>query len=226
MAGSSPENHTRKIEEEVREQLELLFADFYPGSPSFNMFARHGEQFEKKFRQSTNIIETFTETLQSIPTCEKIEELPKYRKAINVVNAFGYLAEVETTASIYVDLAVLILIAKGQDLHLGPDRKHMYTRHAMSLEDLESPTLPLSVKLDFLDLNGLFFFSKWIDRDLRNKIAHLDFDFDENGNLLLTNGERKEVKLEEKIASFMEYYNVMATVFAEELGKTMKRKES
>jgi hypothetical protein len=224
MVGSTPEN--LKIEEEVREQLKLLFADFHPGSPAFKMFERHSEQFGKKFKQSNSIIETFIETLQTIPACEKIEELPKYRKARNIVNAFGYLAEVETTASIYVDIAILILIAKGQDLHLGPDRKHMYIRHAMSLEDLESPTLPLSVKLDFLDLNGFSFFSKWIDRDLRNKIAHLDFDFDENGNLLLTNGERKEIKLEEKIFSFVKYLDVMATVFGEELEKTRKRKES
>jgi len=224
MAGSTPEN--LKIEEEVREQLKLLFADFYPGSPAFKMFERHSEQFEKKFEQANSITETFTETLNRFPACEKIEDFPKHKKAINVVGAFGYLAMVETAASIYVDLTILILIAKGQDLHLGPDRKHMYIRHAMSLEDLESPTLPLSVKLDFLDLNGFPFFSKWIDRDLRNKIAHLDFDFDQNGNFLLKNGETKVIKLEDKMASFMKYLRVIGTFFVEDLKKTIKRKES
>lgn len=224
MARSSSENHTRKMEEKVREQLRLLFVDFYPGSPSFKMYERHESQFAKKLSQSSNIIRTFTETLRRIPIREKTEDLPKRRKAENIVNAFGYLAAVETIASIYVDLAILILIAKGHDLHLGPDRKHNYVRHAASLEDLESPTLSLSMKLDFLDLNGFPFFSKWIDRDLRNKIAHLDFDFDQHGNLLLTNGETKMIKLVEKMVSFTEYHNVVAAVFAEEWRKLGKEK--
>jgi hypothetical protein len=90
---------------------------------------------------------------------------------------------------------VLLLVAKGVDFHLEPDYEHRYTRHARSLEEIESPGLPLS-KLDFLKLNGLTFFSKWIDRDLRNCIAHLDFEIDDNVDLIvLRKAKRRRIDL-------------------------------
>ncbi len=83
--------------------------------------------------------------------------------------ASEFLFGVELAGNFYVNLALLLLVGKGHALHLKPDFKHGYVRHASSLEDIESPTLSLSVRLDFLESHGLTFFRKWVDTKLRTK---------------------------------------------------------
>ena len=124
--------------------------------------------------------------------------------------------KVELIGNAFVDQTILLLIAGGRDLHLGPDYNRRYVRHAASLADLESPSVPLSVKLDFLDSNGLSLFSKWIGRSLRNKIAHLNFVIDE-GNFKIGN---KRIDLQQKSKIFNDYFIRIALIFAEEEEET------
>lgn len=72
--------------------------------------------------------------------------------------------------------------SKGDFLHIEPDNECRFIRHATSFEDLESPSVSLAIKFGFLDKCGLHCFQKYVDRNLRNKIAHMDFGVDEKGN--------------------------------------------
>jgi hypothetical protein len=108
---------------------------------------------------------------------------------------------------------------------LEPDYKHRYTRHVNSLEDLDSPALSLSVKLDFLEVNGVPFFSKWIDRPLRNKIAHLEFEINDNGEFFIFEEKgRKKVDLFRKLQTLAEYFNAFTDFFLEQITKKTGQK--
>jgi hypothetical protein len=203
-----------EIEKEVRKQLNPLFFDFYGGSPTYKMYYRYEDQISQKIERAVDYLKTLVETQR------KMDVNPK---AKSLLDAIECLSDVELIGNVFVDMTILLLIAKGRDLHMEPDYKHRYTRHATSLEDLESPTLPLSIKLDFLESNGLPFFTKWIDRDLRNKIAHLNFEIDNDGKFfLLTRKGRKEVNLSEKIQNFTSYLAAVRHVFHEQIERTKK----
>jgi hypothetical protein len=168
-------------------------------------------------RKSSDFLRTFLEALN---ICDSAPRTPSYPKVRAFITAIGYLSFAESVADHYVNLVILLLIAKGRDLHLEPDYKHRYTRHATSLEELGSPSLTLSTKLDFLGLNGMSFFSKWIDRGLRNKIAHLDFQIDDNGDVFILEGtKRKKVDLTRKLRLIIEYERAVADFFVEQLSK-------
>lgn len=204
----------KEIQEEVKKQLEPLFSDFYAGSATYKMYFKYKKQFDAKIGRSNDFFRTLTDTLKTVVADPK---------ATCVNLALSYLTAVELVGSVYVNMIILLLVARGQDLHLEPDRNHWYTRHVTSLEDLESPALSLSTKLDFLEMNGLRFFSKWVGRKLRNKIAHLNFQIDDDGKFfLLTRKGRKEVDLFKKILLFQEYLVAVFSLIQEQTSKVRK----
>lgn len=217
----------KEIEEEVRKQLAPLFADFYPSSEKFLIYKKYLPKFVDKnnksiqsIKQLSRIIATFGKCASA--TASEDERKQTLRSAV-FLSAMTHLLQVELIGNAFVDQTILLLIGGGSDLHLEPDYAHRYVRHATSLEDLESPSLSLSVKLDFLQCNGLTFFSKWIDRKLRNKIAHLDFEIDEKGNFQIG---KKRVDLTQKLKTFVQYLGAVQLVFAEEAVKGMNHTTS
>lgn len=117
------------------------------------------------------------------------------KKFCQLMYSFIYLTWIETTATYYINFTLLLMVGPGKFLHLEPDFKHRFVRHASSLSDLESPTISLSTKLDFLESNGIKFFSKWVNRKLRNKIAHCDFLVDDEGIFYILDPKRKRKNL-------------------------------
>ncbi len=203
---------SKEVEQEVKQQLVPLFADFYPSSAKFLMYKKYRLAFSErisKANQFNNYIVGLTEIIGPISSTDTKDK----RKSKVLLGALLYLSEVELLGNILVDEAILLLVAGGADLHLEPDYEHRYVRHVNSLEDLQSPSLSLSVKLDFLDSNGLGCFSKWINRPLRNKIAHLDFDIDEEGHFKLG---KKTINLGQQMKCFEEYFKAISMIFAEE----------
>lgn len=97
---------------------------------------------------------------------------------------FTYLGFVESLASYYVDILVMLLVASGRDFHIESMHDTPRINHAMSIEDLENSYTPLKTKLNFLKNNGLKLFVSTIDTSLRNDIAHFKFHL-ENGKILL-----------------------------------------
>jgi len=210
----------KEIYEEVRKQLEPIFGDFYPTSAQYRTYHQARTQILERLTRVTAIMRALVE---QIPLLQSKKMSPRF---FCILQAITYLFYVELFGNYYVNLAMLLLAGKGHALHLEPDRKHGYIRHATSLKEIELATL--SVKLDFLKSKGLDFFRKWIDTSLRNKIAHSDFDVDDNGNFFLVNakGRRKKVDLMQKVKSFTDYYNAIGIAFAEYiLGKTEEPKK-
>lgn len=70
-------------------------------------------------------------------------------------------------------------------------------RFVSSFDELSE--VPLSVRLKFLKKHELEFFSEICPRDLRNAIAHLNFDIDSDGTIQIKDGKKytkKELEIE------------------------------
>jgi hypothetical protein len=202
-----------EIVEQIRREFEPLFADYYPNSPQYKFLIAYIDQFTEKVKRATNNQLIWNSILDSLAK----KRTGDYKKHANLILAMMYLNDVEAVSDIFVNLTILLSVGKGFDLHLEADSVHHYTRHARTLDDVESPYLSLSTKLDFLKSCGLFFFSKWIDRDLRNRIAHLDFEIDKNGDfLIIKQSKRKKVDLLQKQETVKEYLYAASLVLFEQ----------
>jgi hypothetical protein len=200
----------KEIEDEVRTQLEPLFSDFYAGSKMYKAF---WEYLEKLLERTSRSLDFF----DVVKLAYKAQAEPKATTALHILL---YLTQIELVGTGYVDMVILLLTAKGIDLHLEPDHEHRYTRHATSIKDLDSPSLTLNVKLDFLKMNGLSFFEKCIDRTLRNDIAHANFEIDDNGKFFqLTRKGKKEVDILQKLLRFNSYEGGIDTILNEQMAK-------
>lgn len=212
----------KAIKDEVEKQLKPLFAKFYPSSEQYMLYKKYEVEFKKKYKRIYDFLDRHTAFIKVFSNGISKEPYVEAKKHFNFVAAITYLLETELIGTVFVDQALLLLIGGGVDFHLEPDYKHRYTRHATSLEELEAPFLSLSVKLDFLSINGLTFFSKWLDRNLRNKIAHLDYEINDKGDFCLK-GKRKPVDLQDKISTFKEYFFCVLKVFLEEEARITKK---
>jgi len=122
--------------------------------------------FQNRFEKSARRMKIFKEDSKISGT----DEISILRKA------FLYLALFETSVTNLVDLVLMIFVANGHDFYIFRNRKY-----AKKLDDLDDSFL--SEKLDFLNHHGLVIFSEHINRKLRNRIAHLDFDIEADGKV-------------------------------------------
>ena len=152
------------------------------------------------------------------------EDKESEKRQLTFFKAIRYLLSVEAMGNVFVDYTILLLIGSVIDFHLEPDTNHRYARHAKTLEDIESPFISMSIKLDFLNSNGMPFFLKWIDRGLRNKIAHLDFEIDQEGNFL-AGKQKKKVDIELKSSIFWSYFTCVAKIYSGALRTAREAKE-
>jgi hypothetical protein len=228
----TPLKPSSRVTKEIKEQLGPLFLHFYPTSEQYKAFLQDSEHFSRLLIKTGVTSSTVQSALVILSTGAKMIQntgnvsMEEISKARRLLEALAYLSFIELAATPYIDLAILMLISKGRALHLAPDEKHPYVRHASGMKDLYSPTLSLYTKLDFLDSNQLTFFSKWVDRPLRNKIAHLDFQIDAAGDFLIKNinGKMKKINLEAKLASFVEYNTAVVEYVNNELRRATKSK--
>jgi len=201
----------QELYDNVKKQLEPIFAKFYKTSESYRIYKVSVNLLLKKLDRINAIQKSLIEWDNLVN--EKAFPI----KYVRLMDTFTYLLQVEMFGNHFVNLTLLLMVGKGDFLHLNPDYKHRYVRHAKSLKDIESPTLTLSTKLDFLKANGINFFDKWINRRLRNKIAHGDFFIDEGGKFFIidSKGEKKEIDLDEIRNQFIDYHEVVPIVFLE-----------
>lgn len=117
-------------------------------------------------------------------------------KEKTLLDAVAYLFWVEVSTNLLADMLIVMLATKGQPFHIEPDDRYRFIRHATSIEDLESPSVSLAMKIGFLDKCGLSCFKKYVDRDLRNRIAHANFEIDDKG--IFFTYEKKNGKLRKR----------------------------
>lgn len=110
-----------------------------------------------------------------------------------LVKLFGYLGLVESIGTAMVDFALILLILNKRAFHIENPRAVPSIRHATSLKDFEDAMTPLGAKLGFLRQNSLDFFADMIKKQLRNRIAHLQFEIDDNGNAWYKKKRRRTI---------------------------------
>lgn len=219
---SKPRERTprKEITDEVTKQLTPVFSDFYPSTQQYRLFRKYSQRFYQENERITDFLTNHLNFCRNfhLGIDRGIEDSKIQGNPISqtlFLDAITYLLETEIFGTAYVDRVLLLLIGKGIDFHLEPDYEHRYTRHAKTLEDLQAPYLSLAIKQDFLAANGITFFSKMIDRNLRNKIAHMDYTI-ENDCFYFKNREGKKVKVNfsDKIRILTEYYDALVMFFS------------
>ena len=93
--------------------------------------------------------------------------------------AFLYLGLFESSVINLIDFILMIFIATHHDFYVYDNRAY-----AKGLDDLNNASL--GQKLSFLNYHGLQIFSQNLNKDLRNKIAHMDFDVNSDGTILVS----------------------------------------
>lgn len=199
----------------VEKQLKPVFSGFKPESYQYKLYSDAYTRIKETKSRTSNWLKLQLEFTKSVTDGFNARKIQgnNLQAQLNLFRANYYLTQIEVIATPQIDKTILMLIGNGRDFHIEPDYDHRFIRHAICLEDLWSPSLSLSMKLDFLESNGLIFFSKYVDRPLRNKIAHLDFEIDSNGNF---KAGGKVINLAEKNGCIQWYFYSIEKVFYEE----------
>ncbi len=105
-----------------------------------------------------------------------------YDSQLNTLRkAFLFLALFETTVTNMLDCLVFLMILNHHDFFVQLKRKY-----AQSLRDIDD-SFGVAEKLNFLNLHGFSFLTENINNSLRNKIAHMDFDIEGKGVIIIKN---------------------------------------
>jgi hypothetical protein len=142
-------------------------------------------------------------------SARRMKELREDSKSPNTTEiqvlrkTFVYLALFETSITNIIDLIILLLIVNGHDFYIYDMRKY-----SKNLRDLDRATL--YEKLVFLDAHGLEVISTNVNKSLRNKIAHFDFEIAKDGIIIIDNGK---YNLEEEILKIMALVLALTRVF-------------
>ena len=147
-----------------------------------------------KLLTSTRVKKAHSSLKQIQPLIMKLAKSQDSKKNMTFIDTIMYLFEVEVSANLIIDILILLLSAKGHFFHIEPDRNHLFIRHAVSIEDLESTSVTLGMKRNFLIKHDIRCVKKYVKNSLRNKIAHMQFEIDEDGKFFKYKYEGKELK--------------------------------
>ena len=212
--------------------FEKIKAELDPLAIGFFSLAKRDRRYIQFESSLDDWNKRFVKTLQTIGTVESIQKLmiPLIKKEITegdrrllaVIGLFRYLGLVESLGAQLVDLLILLLVANGYEFHVEREHKAPRIIHATSLEDLRNAFL--GPKVRFLERCKLKKTAKIIDVDLRNSIAHLDFEINEKGLISAkSQGERKkEINIFQKINEFIRKWTMIFLMFNEIQEHTLK----
>jgi len=132
-------------------------------------------------------------------------------KTRSMAKMLTYLGLVESLGVTFMDMALMLLIFNGKEMHTrGP-----YTKHVTSLAELQK--IDLAYKQEFLKSHELHLFTELVNRNLRNEIAHLKFRIQEDGTI--ESSEGSEVDIDNVIQRFWETVQDFISIF-DEIGFT------
>ena len=166
---SVSEEELKQINEKISEELEPFLDGIRTmGSRSrnFRLFKEAYNDFLEKHSRALTIAELLIK-VKVEPTNELVEDL---------MELFTCMGFVESVGNTIVNFIVMLLVANGRDFHIECRYTTPRIKHAVSIKDLEDERVPLTTKLNFLRDNGITELASIIDSELRNRIAHLEFD--------------------------------------------------
>ena len=205
----------KKIKAELEPFITRITKIKGKATPEYQRFKKNvlewNERFAKAIRLSGMV--NSIQRLQ-IPLWQELKTSPENRTLLTVIGLFRYLGLVESVGVTVLDMLVVVLAANRRDLHV--ERVHDVPRivHAVDFGDFRHASL--HSKLEFLKRNGLEETSKFIDRELRNAIAHLNFKMDSKGKVSIRrNGKWKNVKIAERINTFLRKFMMITLILSE-----------
>jgi len=120
-------------------------------------------------------------------------------KEIMHLQIYEYLLLSEGIFSKLIDMLCYFLIQKGNSF------EYQIKGKTIIVEDLyQLQRTYLIKKLTFLKDNGFNLFIKFFNIDLRNAIAHIDFDIDEKGNLIYNKVKLTDKEMHDINSKFLE----------------------
>lgn len=126
-------------------------------------------------------------------------------------------------------MVVLLLIANGHAFHVERSFELPRIIHAKTFSDIGPPNSTLAEKLCFLENKGLKTTSRFIDRKLRNDIAHLNFDVNKRGEIVTKNCGK--LNMDERLNRFSKMFVIIISVLQESgfmdfLNRVMKKRNT
>jgi len=161
--------HTSEYQQLVL-KLKPLVESIYPSSET------------KEFQESLKTLQVRFKRSGERMLILKEDSKADYDSQLNTLRkAFVFLALFETTVTNMLNCLVFLLIRNHHDFFVQLKRKY-----AETLKDLDE-SYGLAEKLNFLNLHGFSFLTENINNPLRNKIAHMDFDIEGKGVIIVKN---------------------------------------
>jgi len=204
-----------KIKAELEPYITKITKVTGKATPEYRRFKENIKEWNKKFGRAAELAGTVDSIQQfQIPLYKQLKTTPEKRRLLSVIGLYRYLGLIESLGTTTLDLLVILLIANRRNLHV--ERFYDIPRivHASSFDDLDD--VSLAVKLAFLERNDLKETSKFIDRKLRNAIAHLNFKVDSKGEISIPRkGRWKKVNIYEEINNFGRKFMMITLILAE-----------
>jgi hypothetical protein len=174
------EHKNRGLKSIITVQLDKLASEFDPfydnikgldrTGKAFGIFKKSYLAYREKLKLSNRLLEICSKGL-----IERSQEPPNISR-ITFLHPFYYLGFVESVGNTVTNMIVMILVSSGIDFHVVEGKWKV--EHVTSIKELEKRNLSLTAKLNFLKENKIREFSSAVDSDLRNKIAHMNFQFE------------------------------------------------
>jgi hypothetical protein len=163
-----------------------------------------------------------------------VQDLDIYRKEVTIKPSarhvlyllFVYLGMVETFGNLFADFVVALLIANGYEFHLERTHKTPSIKHVDNLKELDEERVSLTTKLNFIEDCGITLFKSLIDVQLRNDIAHMNFEVKDD--MVYIKGEKAPIKISkslEQIKIAFEVFNDLMKRFCDKLEANLKHHE-
>lgn len=188
----------------LRRKIDLTqpieFAERLEFHPHYADFQKNCQEFREKWGEARKV----SRLLRGLKTADypslEYESMSKM---------LSYLGLVESLGVALADAVLILLIANEREVHTrGP-----MTKHVTKTRELEK--IDLAYKLDFLEDEGLDLFARFIDRDVRNHIAHLKFTIQNNGKIKKRDGS--PINIDRNISRFWDGVDTLMLVF-EDIG--------
>src|SRR4030067_1533952 len=96
-------------EEEVRKQLTPLFADFYTGSPKFELYKKYKPKFSEKTEKTVQFVTRWADIIETYTNNISESDQGKRQGYARFLEAITYLLDVELIGNAYVDQTILLL---------------------------------------------------------------------------------------------------------------------
>lgn len=181
---------------ELLGSMDSLAEDLYSSETAKDFMKPYAQSLQKRFKRSGERGYRFKEI-------SKLYD----GELVTLLKTFVYLGLFETSITNIIDLILMFFISLDHDFYIPWTRKY-----ARKLEDLDDASL--GEKLAFLNKHSLQVFSQNINKNLRNKIAHMDFDIEPDGKISV--GDQK-YDLEKEIYELMAFL-LTATAALEDSG--------